>query len=145
MRLRLRLRLCLAQSWCKNSKTLFHCSTRNTSALVLFHLLNSLSRQLVHTLSDVTHTDATLTRLHLQLTADADDAKRKAQERVADSTRAKGYLRAIGRLYTITIHIIQQAASSTTSHRMTQAGAAEECGHGEAVPRSAAGRAGCSV
>jgi hypothetical protein len=50
--------------WCKNknSKTLFHCSTRDTSALalVLFHLLNSWSRQLFHALSDVTHTDATL-------------------------------------------------------------------------------------
>jgi hypothetical protein len=43
------------QSWCKNSKTLFHCSTRNTSAPVLFHLWNSWSRQLFHTLSDVTN------------------------------------------------------------------------------------------
>jgi hypothetical protein len=50
----------LQQSWCKNTKTLFHCSTRNTSASMLFHLWNSWSRQLFHTLSDVTHTDATL-------------------------------------------------------------------------------------
>jgi hypothetical protein len=49
-----------ALSWCKNSKTLFHCSTRNTSALVLIHLWNSWSQRLFYTLSDVAHTDARL-------------------------------------------------------------------------------------
>jgi hypothetical protein len=37
----------ITRSWCKNSKTLFHCSTLNTSALVLFYLYLLLVEQLV--------------------------------------------------------------------------------------------------
>jgi hypothetical protein len=78
---------CMDQSWCENSNTLFHCSTRNTSASLLFHLWNSWSRQLFHTLSDVTHTEATLACLL------------SAADSTAHGLLAIGYI--FHRLYTI--------------------------------------------
>jgi hypothetical protein len=79
--------------------------------------------------------------LRLQLIADAD--AKKAQERVADSTRAaKGYWQSFN--YSNTYY-----TASSTSHRMTQAGAAEGRRDGDVVSlcrcRWPLGLSGCSV